>query len=59
MRMSEKCHNNSDNLLTSRRTDGGKNQQLFGTYALDLVNVKRDADTENIYLRTSRTPGYI
>ena len=24
MRMSEKCHNNSDNPLTSRRTDGGK-----------------------------------
>ena len=25
MRMSEKCRNNSDNPLTSRRTDGGKN----------------------------------
>ena len=27
MKMSEKCHsnNNSDNSLTSRRTDGGKN----------------------------------
>ena len=24
MRMSEKCHNKSDNLLTSRRTDGCK-----------------------------------
>ena len=24
MRMSEKCRNNSDNPLTSRRTDGGK-----------------------------------
>ena len=25
MRMLEKCHNNSDNPLASRRTDGGKN----------------------------------
>ena len=30
MRMSEKCRNNynSDNLLTSRRTDGGKKENL-------------------------------
>ena len=29
MRMSEKCpNNNSDNLLTSRRTDGGENVPL-------------------------------
>ena len=26
MRISEKCPNNSDNPLTSRHTDGGKNQ---------------------------------
>ena len=26
MRMSEKCHNNSYNPLTSHRTDGGKNK---------------------------------
>ena len=32
MRMSEKCrnNNNSDNPLTVRRTDGGKNHQLTG-----------------------------
>ena len=28
MRMPEKCHNNSDNPVTSRRTDGGKNTHL-------------------------------
>ena len=27
MRMSEKCNNNSDNPLTSRRTDGGKKRK--------------------------------
>ena len=27
MSMSEKCHNNSDNHWTSRRTDGGKNDR--------------------------------
>ena len=34
MRMSEKCHNNnnSDNQLTSRRTDGGKNGLLCWFY---------------------------
>ena len=30
MRMSEKCRNNSDNPLDSRRTDGGKNDSFSG-----------------------------
>ena len=29
MRMSEKCHNTSDDPLTSRHTDGGKNTRTL------------------------------
>ena len=38
MRMSENVstNNNSDNPLTSRRTDGGKKDSLAGTPALNL-----------------------
>ena len=39
MRMSGKCRNNdnnSDNLLISRRTDGGKNGELFSSVSIGL-----------------------
>ena len=43
MRMLEKCrNNNSDNPLTSRRTDGGKNQlQQVIMHSTDSMRIKR------------------
>ena len=48
MKMSERCRNNSDNPLTSRRTDGGKNSV---DKSLCLVNV-RILSYEYLELRT-------
>ena len=43
MRMSDKCHNNnnSENPLTSRRTDGGKNKVRISHIDESFVSVRK------------------
>ena len=40
MRMSEKCHNNSDNPSTSRHTDGGENLSTQLCLGLDFKSLE-------------------
>ena len=51
--MSEKCCNNSDNFLTSRRTNGGKNECMYKTIVLkneeQLAYVRTDVCTARYY----------
>ena len=55
MRLPEKCRNNSDNPLTSRRTDGGKNGNVITTSLFGFSTFSLSTNT-NIVRHPSRNP---